>query len=451
MKHSRHLLLITLLATALALTGAASVLTHSHNSSTLPSGFNVSNDAESTALYCTGLGGSRGPLAGHVVFLNTTGTARTLSVQVVSEAGRQTTTNLHLPAHGRQSLAPDKLVKGSAFAVAAQVDGGGVVAQELTSGPSAVAACTSSAVTNWFGTGFDTRVGSSAALNIYNPTATPAVLNVTCFTPTGFSAPASFQGLSVGPHRDVSLNLAPQIVDTANFGVEVSVVRGSIEVVGDQTSGAVASLNVGSTRASTSSWFPLVTTARGAVAQVRVANPSQKRANVTLKVSLGHYLIAPQSVTVAAHSSASFTITPNSAIPAAGDATVALTSTVAVVAALATGTDRGVALSAAQSPSSEFLVADVTGQGFKSGTVTNSSSRTITVRFTTLNGASLPVTTSVELPAHSTRALTRLEPWTSTRSQRMLFVDTSKPSLIVTGTLPSSPAGVTVVAALNGR
>ena len=450
MKQSRHVLLITLLAGALALTGAASVLTHSRNPATLPNGFSVSNGAESTALYCTGLGGSRGPLAGHVVFLNTTGSTRTLSVQVVSDAGRQATTNIHLLAHGRQSMAPDTLVKGSDFAVAAQVDGGGVVAQEMTSGPSAVAACTSSAVTNWFGTGFDTRVGSSAALSIYNPTATPAVLSVTCFTPAGFSAPASFQGLSVGPHRVVSLNLAPQIVDTANFGVEVSVARGSIEVVGDETSGAVASLNVGSTATSTSLWFPLVPTARGALAAVRVANPSQQRANVTLRVSLAHYSIAPLSVSVSADSSASFTITPNSAIPAAGEASVALTSTVPVVAALATGTDRGVALTAAQSPSAEFLVADVTGRGFKSTTVTNSSPRTITVRVTTLNGATLPVTTSVQLPASSTRALTRFAPGTTTRGQRILFVVTSNPSLIVTGTLPSSPAGVTVVAALNG-
>ena len=451
MTRSRHALLFTLLVAALAVTGVGSSVDSARNSSSLPNEFSVSTDAESTAIYCTGLGAASGPLAGHVVYLNTTASARTLSVQILSNVGAVRTTTLHVAAHGRQSIAPDALARGSAFAVAAQVDGGGVVGQELTRGPSAVAACGSSAVTDWFATGFDTLVGSSAALSIYNPTATPAVLDVTCFTPTGFSSPASFQGLAVGPHREVSLNLAPQIVDVANFGVEVNVVRGSIEVVGDQTSGSVASLNVGVTSTSRSWWFPLVTTARGAVASIRVANPSDQLVNVTVGVHLAHYSIAPESISVQAHSSAAFTITPNSAIPAAGNATVTLKATGPVVAALAAGTAAGVALSAAATPSSAFLLANVTGRAFQAATLTNTSSHTVTVRLTAITGAARAGSTSLTLPAFVTRSLPRVALEKAASLQPILFVSTSKPTLLVTGTVPSSPAGVTVVAALNGR
>ena len=102
--------------------------------------------------------------------------------------------------------------------------------------------CTSTGVTNWYGAGFDTLVGSSGELSIYNPTATPAVFNVVGYTAAGYTAPAPFQGLSVGAHSQMELNLGSQIVNTANVGVHVSVLRGSVTIVGVQQSGAVVSL-----------------------------------------------------------------------------------------------------------------------------------------------------------------------------------------------------------------
>ena len=57
--------------------------------------------------------------------------------------------------------------------------------------------------TRWFAAGFDTTVGSSGEMSVYNPTGTPAVMDVPVYTAGGFSAPEAFQGLLfTGARRD---------------------------------------------------------------------------------------------------------------------------------------------------------------------------------------------------------------------------------------------------------
>ena len=57
-----------------------------------------------------------------------------------------------------------------------------------------------------------TTVGSRAILSVYNPTATAAVFNVTTFSTSGFLSPASLQGVSVGPHAELTIGLGDEIV-----------------------------------------------------------------------------------------------------------------------------------------------------------------------------------------------------------------------------------------------
>ena len=100
---------------------------------------------------------------------------------------------------------PNVEIGGDYFGVGAQVSGGGVVGVEVTKDHTSEAPCISTGVTNWFAAGFDTTVGSCAVLSVYNPTATPAVFNVSTFSASGYVAPAKFQGYAVGaalPGRD---------------------------------------------------------------------------------------------------------------------------------------------------------------------------------------------------------------------------------------------------------
>jgi hypothetical protein len=448
MSSSRRRPLFVVLASALIVVGVLSSLSHATNRSVLPGGLSVAGTAESTALYCTGLSGDVGPQEGHVALLNTTDLPRTVLVQVVNDLGQRASDTVQIAAHATTSVSPIALLKGHSYAVEAQVSGGGVVAQEITRNEMAEVPCTSTGVTNWFGAGFDTLVGSSGELSIYNPTATPAVFNVATYSATGYAAPAPFQGLSVGAHSQMELNLGTQIVNTANIGVHVSVLRGTIAIVGVQQSGPVVSLSSGATSPAKSWWFPRVTTVNDALAEIRVANPGPLTANVTVHVTLSPYKIAPQTVAVPPYSSGDVVITPNSAIPADGYAAVQLTSNDPVFTSLASGTSGGVSLWSPQTPSSSFLVSDFTGHGFGAATVTNTSSRPITVRFTTF-GEDID-TGSTTLAGHSTQNILSVFSGVTSLRATTFLVRSSVRALLVTTTLPSTPAGVTVVAALGG-
>ena len=76
MPREPHLPLLFVVIVVLAATGAVTSFTHPTNPSELPSGLAVSINAESTALYCTGLSNA-GPRPGRVTFYNTASGPRT--------------------------------------------------------------------------------------------------------------------------------------------------------------------------------------------------------------------------------------------------------------------------------------------------------------------------------------------------------------------------------------
>ncbi len=452
MARERPAALVVTLALVLAATATVSAMVHSSNPTSLPNALSVAGDAESTAVYCTGLSAAGGGAAGVVSFLNTQPHARTLSVTVVSDTGRRVTRRLTVAAASTARVAPSSWLGGHSYGLEAVVDGGGVVAEEVGAGASALAPCVAGGVTSWYASGFDTKVGSSAVLSFFNPTATPAVIDVTTYSSTGYAAPAPFQGFAVGPHDQVEINLGAQVVNTDNVGVGVSVVRGAVAVLGVQRSGAVTSFMTGSASPSTLAWFPQVTTAAAARAEIRLTNPSSQPADVTVAVSLGSFHVVPRTVTVAARATGLVTITPNPAIPAAGFASLRVHSSQPVVAALATGSAAGLSLSAPIGPRREFLVSDFSGRGFATATLTNVGARPLAVALRTLaTPGSTATTTSATVPGGATVALRTLFAGLGPLHDRSFFVSAPRPALVATLTLPGRPAGVVVVAPLDGR
>ena len=452
MSSARRAPLYVLIVAALIATGVATSLAKSSNPSSLPNGLAVSTLAESTALYCTGLTSARGGLEGHVILVNTTGSARDVTLDVVSDTAKSWTGTMRLAPHASKSIAPDSVVTGNNFGVAVQISGGGVVGEVVTTNREAQAPCISTGVTDWYAAGFDTTVGSSAELSIFNPTATPAVFNVSTFSSAGFIAPARFQGISVGPHAQVEVKLGAQIVSSTNVGVRVRVLRGSLDIVGSQVSGSRASLSQGVFSPSTTFLFPAVTTAQSSVAQLRIANPGPTPADVTIHDRLTSYTIAPLTVTVSPFGSDEVTITPNSAIPAAGYAVLAMTSSEPVVASLATGSDAGLALSSSEMAGTTFMVADFAGVGFDAANISNTSSRTVNVTFTSASiGSDTPSTTSsAQLAANATLDLRTLASIGSLHDVWVL-IKTTRPVMDIAMTLPTSPKGSVVVSPLDGR
>jgi hypothetical protein len=290
-------------------------------------------------------------------------------------------------------------------------------------------------------------------LSVYNPTATPAVFNVSTFSAQGYVAPQKFQGYAVGAHSQAEINLGIAIVDLSDVGVHVRVLRGTLDIVGLQKSGPTVSYNTGVGEPSTSAIFPLVTTANNAAAQIRFSNPGPTPANVTLMVTLASYHVPNQTLSVPPYGSATATITPNSAIPAAGYASVAMSSSQPVIAALATGTGNDIALSAPQSSEPEYLVGDFTGRGFDAATLTNTSSKSISIELTRLSrsGGATSVQSQLHLAGDTTESVRSALPALANLRGVVMIVQASRPSLIVTLTLPTRPAGMTVVSGLDGR
>jgi len=407
--------------------------------------------AQSSALYCTGLTNARGGLRGVVTFINTTADTRQVLVHAFATgATSAVATAFTLGPYARQSVAPTNLLVGKTYALAAQIDGGGVSAVQVASRFGTQSPCVNQGVTNWYASGFDSTVGSSAVLSVYNPTATAAVFNVTAFTPGGFSSPASLQGVSVGPHAVMTLNLGEQIVATQNFGVQVTVLRGSLVAVGDQVSKNVASFNYGTTLLASTGILPLVTTANRAIAQVRIANPGPAPATVTLKVKLGKFHVAAQSTELRPYHSAMIVITPNTAIPAAGEATLTMTSTQAVDVTLVTGTQEGLTSSPLGSPVSRAVLADVTGGGFDRAVVTNVSAAKTLVSWTLRHHGTLTSSGTTALGARASASLGVLLGGRAKLRGSTLVLTSATASLVVSATLSTSPAGVTLTSALNG-
>jgi hypothetical protein len=389
-----------------------------------------------------------------VILINTTNKSHEITIDHVSNLGVGSFSNeMTLGAFEQFGFDPSTRVRGDYFGVGAQVSGGGVVGVEVTKDRTSEAPCISTGITNWFAAGFDTTVGSSAILSVYNPTATPAVFNVSTFSQSGYVAPQRFQGYAVAAHSQAEINLGIAIVDLRDVGVHVRVLRGSLDIVGLQKSGPTVSYNTGVEEPSTSALFPLVTTANNATAQIRLANPGPTPANVTLKVTLAKYHVPIQTVTVPPYGSAVASITPNSAIPAAGYASVAMSSSQPVIAALATGTGKGVALSAPPSPQLEYLVGDFTGRGFDQAVLTNTSSRSISISITRLsrNGGAQSIGSQLRVAGDTTESVRSAAPSLANHRGVVMIVTASRPSLIVTLTLPTRPAGMTVVSGLDGR
>jgi hypothetical protein len=457
MSNFRRVPLLIVLAAILIVTGLFASMAKSTNPTQLPGGLALTSNAESTALYCTGLTSARDGASGHVIFVNTTGEAHLVIINAVSDTGRSDSREVNLGAHQSIAINPGAGLAGDSFGVGAQVSGGGVVGIEVTSNNTGEAPCVATGVTNWYGSGFNTTVGSSAELSIYNPTATPAVFNAVAYSAGGLATPAKFQGFSVGAHAQVEINLGTQIVNTTNVGVHVHVLRGALDIVGVQQSGSTVSLNSGSGSPTTSALFPQVTTEQGATAQIRLSNPGPTTAQVTLGVTLSTFHIANQSVSVPPYGTAIATLTPNPAIPAAGYATVAMHASEPVIASLATGSGNDIALTAPEQPESEFLIGDFTGLGFDAAALTNTSSHTLSVSYTMLeptqaaNGSATATYGGTRLSADATSQLRTDFPALTSLRHVLLVVSASRPALLVTLTSPTTPAGTTMLAALDGR
>jgi hypothetical protein len=217
------------------------------------------------------------------------------------------------------------------------------------------------------------------------------VYNLQVETASGFVAPAPLHGVLLQPFQEAAVNLGSDIVDTSNIGVSLHVLRGSVVATGIQRIGATSpseSLIGGSTATAKHIVFPSVTTANGSSADVRIANPSNATAQVTLNVELSNYSISPFTYSLAPFASGDVVITPNPRVPAAGDAIVDIKSNVAIDASLLSGTKAGFWLASNPGASTSQVLGPPSGQTLSDETIVNLTKHRILVNVTPFGATS---------------------------------------------------------------
>lgn len=405
--------------------------------------------AGGNAMYCVGLTSAGGQAPGQVVFANTSGQPRTLSVTVsaIGSSHAPVQRTLTIAPHARATLVPTTYLRGTTYAVAAYASGNGVVGEEVLRSTGTNVACATGGVAQWYAAGLSTANHSVSTLTLYNPTATAAVFSVAALESRGIAQPAPFQGLTVGPHGMTTVNLESEIVTTANFAVRVTMLRGALVVEGTQTNIGAPSLIDGQAP-STVAHFDAVPTAQGAIAQLALGNPSTKSVQVTVSVRLPGFTIAPQSVMLPPLASGLFHVTPNTLIPAKGEAAVQISATAPVVVNLLTG-GKGLQLTTPDTAQLTWTLLDETGKGYATVIIGSTSSNALPVTLTAVHGAAV-TTWSGTLAAGTTSSLAHVFPQLHSFRDTTLVLHAKAP-VTLTATLPTHPSGIVLIRALSGR
>jgi len=183
--------------------------------------------------------------------------------------------------------------------------------------------------------------------------------------------------------------------------------------------------------------------ANNATAQIRFSNPGPTPANVTLKVTLAKYHVPNQTLTVPPYGSAVASITPNPAIPVAGYASVAMTSSQPVIRrSRRHGKRRRV--KRADLARTGVLGGRLHGPGIRRGdahqhlVTIDLDRRHDTARCDVASGAITP-------GGGFDRECAQLDPALADLRGVVMIVNASRPTLLVALTLPTRPAGMTVV------
>lgn len=405
------------LALCLVVAVFVSVVGHHSDRNDLVRGLNIPTSAESTALYCTGISGSAGTAPGIVTFLNTDAVDHVVTATVVPSRGTGFVSTFSVPAHGVTQMVPSQFPGSDYYTVSALIQGGGVTASvSFARNTTSVVPCVGEGSNQWYASGLSTRVGSDAILSIYNPTAGEDVVNITALSASGFSAPLSWQGLVVGAHTTTVVDLGVNVVNQSSVMINVRSQRGEVVAaaleVGNEGRTATSMLS-GVDEPATAASFPSATTENASQSNLEIANPTNLPAIVAVTVTQPPYATQTLNINVNSLSVTTLRVSPSSGVPAAGPAALFVHSSTPVVTTLQTTSGSQSWLTSPTDAGTSQAMVDVTGQGFASAAVVNSTSSAAHVTIWSTN-ASGQHQSSVIVAAHATRILSAsaLRGWT---------------------------------------
>ena len=210
---------------------------------------------------------------------------------------------LEVPARGRAAVNPSAGLSGGSVASSFVFAGGGVVADQIVSGPAgwSMAPCAAQASSYWAFAGGSTVSGNTLALALFNPAAPGAVVNVSFVTANGLITPQAYQGLMVPSGRLIVENVGSYVQKVAEIGTVVTVQSGNVVSSEFQQSSAGSgglALRLGAPSLSSVWRFAQTTVRPGAKVEFDLANPGTATVTATLSLGLSEGTVVPRRITI---------------------------------------------------------------------------------------------------------------------------------------------------------
>jgi hypothetical protein len=292
-------------------------------------------DASSSSLFCAGGASGFGGLAGTTIFLTNTTTQAVTGVMTARVApgtgsgatstgtpGPPTVRPVQIPPMGTTAINPGTGLPAGDVAASFVFAGGGVTANQVVTGTGgwSNAPCASQVATSWYFAGGSTSPGNALTLDLFNPTSTDAVMNVSFLTAAGVITPSAYQGLVVPAGRVVAENVGDFVQNQGEIATMVSaqstaVVADELQQWSSGSTGGVA-LRLGSPSPSTVWHFAQTTNpGKGTTVTFHIANPGNQAGVATFDIGVPSSTIVPIQVPVPAQSVVALIASASSRLP----------------------------------------------------------------------------------------------------------------------------------------
>lgn len=377
----------------------------------------AASTAESSSWTCGGMtDGAGSAAAGNVVVSNVTSQPRRVVVTAIDDTGHVVRNELKVAPDATASVGISSQLSGGTWAMATvTVDGGGVLVSEAIGGSQGrtLSPCASRTATTWQFTGGSTERGQGLTISLVNPTATPAVADVSFITAnSGAATPQGSQGLVVEPHSVVGVPVQNLVAHGAEVASDVTVTQGRLVAFATQVSPSPLGVGVSLGQPSVAaSWFlARQVAAAGATITIDVANPTSSTQAVVVRARIPSGWLSPWRQVMDPYSVWSLQVSPTSRVPTTDVLAVTVRASGPGVSAFATtrvsGASAGgwgsTALQALPGSPATLLVPKVPGQDREGLTVFNPGATPITVLGEAINplgSATIRQLTQVVLPA----------------------------------------------------
>lgn len=261
--------------------------------------------SQSSSWYCVGGGTTSGQ--GHLGVVLTNVSSETVqgTMTVVGTSGPPQASAVSVSPHSESFVGPPAGASGKWLAARVDLSGGGVAVAQTVQGGSgwSQVPCVTSTSTSWYFASGSTSNGRALATEVYNPTTTTAVVNLSFVTSSGVVQPEPYQGIVLAPGALVvesigslvqNRDLVATMVTTKSGRVVASVLQSDPKKA---TSGLSLSLGTSSPQ---HHWvIPSTANAPATTVLLDVLNPNSTTAHVTVSFHLPAGPVSPISASVA--------------------------------------------------------------------------------------------------------------------------------------------------------